>query len=130
MEFLHKLGAVLLSLYSVLTAYHILFFLAGFFTKSKIYPEARENHTYGIVISARNEEKVIGKLLDSIALQDYDPSLLRVYVVADNCTDRSAGLSDREGHPEAFAGHLPRARHDGDRHHPQPGHHPDGGPGH
>ncbi len=108
MEFLHKLGAVLLSLYSVLTAYHILFFLAGFFTKSKIYPEARENHTYGIVISARNEEKVIGKLLDSIALQDYDPSLLRVYVVADNCTDRTAEICREKGA-------IVYQRHDPDR---------------
>lgn len=97
MELLQKIGSVLLTAYSVLIAYRVVFFLAGFFTKAKIYPPARKDHTYGIVIAARNEERVIGKLLDSIALQDYDPSLLRVFVVADNCTDGTARICREKG---------------------------------
>lgn len=42
------------------------------------------------VIAARNEEAVIGRLLESIRLQDYPSELLTVFVVADNCTDGTA----------------------------------------
>ena len=97
MELLQKIGSVLLTAYSILIAYRIVFYIAGFFTKAKIYPPARKNHTYGIVIAARNEERVIGNLLDSIALQDYDHSLLRVFVVADNCVDGTARICREKG---------------------------------
>ena len=97
MELLQKIGSVLAVVYSILIAYRIVFYITGFFTKAKIYPAARKNHTYGVVIAARNEERVIGHLLDSIALQDYDHSLLRVFVVADNCTDGTARLCREKG---------------------------------
>ena len=51
----------------------------------------------GILISARNEEAVIGHLLDSIEMQDYPKKNLRVFVVADNCTDDTALVCGRRG---------------------------------
>jgi len=42
------------------------------------------------LIAARNEECVIGNLIDSIAKQDYPKELVDVFVVADNCTDNTA----------------------------------------
>ena len=45
---------------------------------------------YAVLISARNEEAVIGQLLDSIRRQDYPAENLTAFVVADNCTDRTA----------------------------------------
>ncbi len=97
MEFMGKLGSVLLTVYTVLVAYRVVFYILGFFSKGKTYPEAKKLHTYGIVIAARNEERVIGKLLESIRAQDYDPALLRVYVVADNCTDGTADIARSYG---------------------------------
>ena len=46
-------------------------------------------HKYAVVIAARNEEKVIGNLLDSIKQQDYPSELVTTFVVADNCTDKT-----------------------------------------
>ena len=40
--------------------------IVGLVTKPKKYPEAKVNHKYAVLISARNEEKVIGNLIDSI----------------------------------------------------------------
>ena len=52
---------------------------------------------YGIVICARNERLVIGNLIDSIRAQTYDPSLLTIFVVADNCTDNTAAVAAAGG---------------------------------
>ncbi len=45
---------------------------------------------YAVLISARNEEAVIGQLLDSLRRQDYPAENLTTFVVADNCTDQTA----------------------------------------
>lgn len=45
---------------------------------------------YAVLISARNEEGVIGGLIKSLKEQEYPGELLDIYVVADNCTDGTA----------------------------------------
>ena len=52
---------------------------------------------YAVLISARNEEAVIGQLLDSIARQDYPSEKLTAFVVADNCTDDTAQAARSAG---------------------------------
>ncbi len=52
---------------------------------------------YAVLIAARNEEKVLPKLIDSIALCDYPRDLTDVYVVADNCTDSTADAARQCG---------------------------------
>ncbi len=54
-------------------------------------------HKYAILISARNEEAVIGTLIDSIAAQDYPAELITTVVVADNCTDSTAEVARSHG---------------------------------
>lgn len=53
-------------------------------------PEAKVNHRYAAFISARNEEGVIGELIDSLKKQKYPKELFDIYVLADNCTDHTA----------------------------------------
>ena len=64
---------------------------------TKPYPKAKTNHRYAVFIAARNEELVIGQLIDSIRSQDYPKELLDVYVVADNCTDATATIARERG---------------------------------
>ena len=92
METVLKIGALIMSAYTVLVLYRIVYDIVGFFCKPKTFPEARVQHTYGVVIAARNEERVIGNLIKSIRGQDYDLSRIRIFVVADNCTDRTAEI--------------------------------------
>ena len=54
-------------------------------------------HRYAALISARNEEGVIGELIASLKQQNYPAELLDIYVVADNCTDDTAGAAGRAG---------------------------------
>ncbi|MBO5040844.1 MAG: glycosyltransferase family 2 protein [Clostridia bacterium] len=68
----------------------------GLFVTKK-FPEAKKQHKYGILISARNEEAVIGKLLESIRNQDYPAELITTFVIAHNCTDNTAEVVRRAG---------------------------------
>ena len=52
---------------------------------------------YAVLIAARNEEAVLPHLLDSLRSQDYPADYLSVYVVADNCTDRTAQAAEAGG---------------------------------
>ena len=55
---------------STMVAYRMIFIILGLFFTRKFKP-AKKKHKYAIVIAARNEEMVIGNLLDSIKKQDY-----------------------------------------------------------
>ncbi len=54
-------------------------------------------HRYAVLIAARNEENVLGGLLDSIRAQNYPSELVDIYVVADNCTDTTAEIAYAHG---------------------------------
>ncbi len=74
-------------LFGVLTCYRFVYTLIGFLAKPRVYPEQEKNNRYAFILSARNEEKVIGNLIDSIRAQDYPQELIDIYVVADNCSE-------------------------------------------
>ena len=81
---------------AILTIYKTFYLILGtFFTR--IFPKAKKNHKYAIVIAARNEEKVIGNLLDSINKQDYPKKLITTFVVCDNCTDNTKKVAKAHG---------------------------------
>ena len=61
------------------------------------FGKAKENHKYAILVAARNEEAVIGNLIDSIRKQDYPHKLVDIFVVADNCTDNTAEIARENG---------------------------------
>ncbi len=54
-------------------------------------------HSFAIVIPAHNEEKHILDTLDSCFQLDYPRDRFQVFVVADNCSDRTAGLARQRG---------------------------------
>ena len=51
----------------------------------------------GIVISARNEERVIGNLIKSIKSGTYPKECYTIFVIADNCTDNTAEVCRKLG---------------------------------
>ena len=81
---------------SALVIYKTVYFLIGVFFTRKFKP-AKKKHKYAIVIAARNEEAVIGNLLDSIKKQDYPSDLITTFVVADNCTDKTSDIARKKG---------------------------------
>ncbi len=50
-------------------------------------------HTFVIIIPAHNEEKEIAETLVSCKAIDYPGDMFDIYVIADNCTDSTAGIA-------------------------------------
>ena len=96
METIKLINAVLTALFFLCYAYQFFYVPAGL-------PRQRRRDTppsgrrYAVLISARNEEQVIGNLLASLRSQTYDPSLVEIFVVADNCTDGTARVAAAAG---------------------------------
>lgn len=80
----------------LLLAYKFIYYLLGMFFTREFKP-AKQKHKYGICIAARNEENVIGNLIDSINKQDYPKDLFKIFVVADNCTDNTYKIAKEKG---------------------------------
>ena len=90
------INSVIGTVLSAMLIYKTVYFLIGIFFTRKFKP-AKKKHKYAIVIAARNEEAVIGNLLDSIKKQDYPSDLITTFVVADNCTDKTAKIARKNG---------------------------------
>ena len=103
MELKSLIGAVstvLLIVTSLCYGYQLVYLFLPLLKKEK--PHGKERlHRYAILIPARNEEKVLPHLLESIQCQDYPQEKLTVYVVADNCTDGTADAA-RAGGAKVF----------------------------
>ena len=97
MDILNSVTSIIITILGLFYAYNVIYLIIGFFGKSKKFEETGEKKKYAIVISARNEEKVIGNLLDSLNKQNYDKKLLKIFVVADNCTDNTAKICRSKG---------------------------------
>ena len=54
-------------------------------------------HRIAVLIAARNEQAVIGNLIDSIKTQDYPADKVDIFVVADNCTDLTGTVAGAHG---------------------------------
>lgn len=99
MGYLTIVATVFISIWCVffLLLFHYgVFSVIGIF-KKKTFPPADRRLSYGIIIAARNEEAVIGPLLDSIWANRYPQEKLHVFVVAHNCTDRTARIARDRG---------------------------------
>lgn len=96
-NFMDKLNIVMLIVILILYMSQNLSAIVGLVTHAKKYPNAKKNHRYAILIAARNEEMVIGNLIDSIKQQDYPKELIDVFVVADNCDDNTFSVASDHG---------------------------------
>ncbi len=76
--------------------YQLWYILVAYLKKEKPLPEPKKN-CLAVMISARNEEVVIARLISSLTAQSYDKELYKIFVVADNCTDKTASLARESG---------------------------------
>ena len=70
----------------VIYAYQLFFIPVSILRKPIRFPDA-DPRRYAILICARNEENVIGRLIDSIRQQNYPSDFIDIFVIADNCSD-------------------------------------------
>ena len=87
---------LLYAILALLTCHFVVFSVIGFF-KHKKFPETEEKLKYGAIIPARNEEAVIGNLIESIQNAEYPQDKLHIFVIAHNCTDKTAEVARKYG---------------------------------
>lgn len=93
---LHTFTTIITTLVVFCFMYQAIYVVVGLFLKPKKY-EAKKEHRYAVLISARNESAVIGNLIASIKNQTYNKDLLDIFVIADNCTDNTAQIAKKFG---------------------------------
>lgn len=52
---------------------------------------------FALLIAAHNEELVIAHIIDSLKMQNYPKSLYDIFVIADNCNDKTASIARKHG---------------------------------
>lgn len=45
---------------------------------------------FAVLVPARNEELVVGSLINTLLMQDYPPELYDIWVIPNQCTDHTA----------------------------------------
>ncbi len=56
------------------------------------HPHSTEQHSFSVIVAARNEEKNIRQCVESILRQDYDPQKFEIIIVNDRSSDSTAAL--------------------------------------
>jgi cellulose synthase/poly-beta-1,6-N-acetylglucosamine synthase-like glycosyltransferase len=86
-------------LFALMYSYQIFYTFVAFKAKKSrnLVKQNVHSHKYAVIIAARNEELVIGQLIESIKNQKYPKDLIDIFVVADNCTDHTARVAAEAG---------------------------------
>ena len=100
MRTINTINSILYIALTVLYFYQFIYIVIALIgdTKKKLDTyEAKKLHKFAFIIAARNEQAVIGNLINSIKQQNYPAELIDVIVVADNCTDDTAQIAREHG---------------------------------
>lgn len=65
--------------------------------KERKYPPARRLRKIAVLAACRNEEAVIGGLVESLKAQDYPEEYYDIYVIPNNCTDNTEEAARQSG---------------------------------
>lgn len=96
MEILNTISQIIALLFFICYLHQLIYIPIRLFRKRTEMPEA-PLHRFAVLICARNEEAVIGQLVESIKAQDYPAEYVRIFVMADNCTDCTADMARHAG---------------------------------
>ncbi len=96
MHIVETINTVLMILFFIFYSYQFIYVpIALLYRHKKHKPEVL--HRIAVLIAARNEQAVIGNLIDSIRAQSYPAEYVDIYVGADNCTDETARVAREHG---------------------------------
>lgn len=80
--------------------------LLGLVRKAPEFKNAPPEKRFACVVAARNEEAVIGQLVDSLKAQEYPHELYEIIVAPNNCTDATETVAREHGarvfHPKGI----------------------------
>ena len=97
MKYLYLLQEALVWIITIYWAYQIIVSFCSLIKLKDKKLIVEKNHKFMAIVPAHNEEAVIKNLVDSLVAQEYPKELYDIYVIADNCTDRTAEIAKAAG---------------------------------
>ncbi|MCW7997750.1 MULTISPECIES: glycosyltransferase family 2 protein [Clostridium] len=79
-----------------ISMYYLIISLFGIYRK-KNNKNISDKTKFALIVAAHNEELVIGNIIESLKMMDYDKKLYDIFVIADNCTDKTADIAKKKG---------------------------------
>jgi len=97
MEYLYILQQALMWLITIFWAYNIGISVCSLIKFKEKPLLVDKEHKFMALIPAHNEEKVIANLVESLKKQNYPKDKFDIFVIADNCTDKTAEVARNAG---------------------------------
>lgn len=88
---------LLSTLISALLVFQLVLSLFGFKRKTRDYEDHEPQMRFLVLVPAHNEEAVIADIINNLNSMDYPRELYDFYILADNCTDRTAEVARSMG---------------------------------
>jgi cellulose synthase/poly-beta-1,6-N-acetylglucosamine synthase-like glycosyltransferase len=89
-------SAILINALYIISIYYLVLSFFGLFrikSKKKVEPKK----SFALLVAAHNEEAVIKDIIHSLQRLDYPKELYDIFVIADNCTDKTAVIGRNNG---------------------------------
>lgn len=94
---LMKISSQILSAFVfIVSMYYLCISFFGLYKKKEVNNVEPEK-SFALLVAAHNEEKVIQDIIYSLKRLDYPKELYDIFVIADNCTDKTAAISKKAG---------------------------------
>ena len=90
---------VMIPMQFIIFFFTVYYFVIAFFGVWRRAEEKilKPEKSFAVIVAAHNEEQVIGPLVDNLKMLNYPNSLYDVFVIADNCTDNTATIAQKNG---------------------------------
>jgi cellulose synthase/poly-beta-1,6-N-acetylglucosamine synthase-like glycosyltransferase len=79
------------------TLYYLCISIFGIYRRKTDKSYCSPEKSFALVVAAHNEEMVIGHIVESLKALDYPRELYDIFVIADNCDDRTAEVAEAHG---------------------------------
>ncbi|MDD7793634.1 glycosyltransferase family 2 protein [Clostridium sp. 'White wine YQ'] len=90
------ISVIFSNLVFIISLYFLFLSLFGLF-KKKSKEHKPPKTSFALIVAAHNEEKVIKGIIESFKRLDYPKELFDIFVIADNCSDRTAAIAREAG---------------------------------
>ncbi len=95
----HFLDLIMIPIQVIIVFFTLYYFVLAVFGmwRRKEKKTYEPKHTFAVMVCAHNEEAVVGPLVENLKILDYPEELYDIFVVADNCTDKTAEIARQAG---------------------------------
>jgi cellulose synthase/poly-beta-1,6-N-acetylglucosamine synthase-like glycosyltransferase len=95
-EIIRDTSRILTYIVYIITLYYLSISFFGLWRR-KENKEVEPKKSFALVVAAHNEEIVIGDIIESLKKVEYPKELYDIFVIADNCTDKTALKARKKG---------------------------------